>query len=215
MGGELLTLLSLWADRRLSALLSDAIERVADAHREACDLADPSSPSATVAILRISDGRADYLVLGDSVLVLDRPAGPLTICDTREVALTQSYRAALSTAAEGSNEYEQIRSEFIGMLRANRNQVGGFWVAKDDPRAAVEAITGSCAVSELSSAVLLSNGASRIVDRFQMARWPEVLEILKSSGPATIIRRVRQEEARRAVLADDATIMHCLDLSGH
>ncbi|MFD5113455.1 hypothetical protein ACFWNG_14215 [Streptomyces sp. NPDC058391] len=66
-------------DRSLSALLAEAIEQVTDNHRDTCDVADPISPSATVAI-----------------------------------------------------------------LRANRNRPGGFWVAKDDPRAADEAITGSC-----------------------------------------------------------------------
>lgn len=213
LGGVLLSLLSLDAERSLPTLLSDAIERVADAHRDTCDLADPSSPSATVAILRFSDARADYLVLGDSVLVLETPGAPLVVSDPREVTLSQPYRTALQAAAEGSAEYEQIRSDFIDVLRANRNQPGGFWVAKEDPRAAVEAITGSCAISELNSAVLLSNGASRIVDRFQLAQWPDVLEILRSSGPATIIRRVREEEARQAVAADDATIAHCSDLS--
>ena len=97
-------------------------------------------------------------------------------------------------------------------MRANRNQPGGFWVAKDDPRAAEEAITGSCPISELTGAVLLSNGASRIVDRFRLADWPGVMAVLASSGPAEIIHRVRQAEARHAVGADDATIAHCTDL---
>jgi hypothetical protein len=168
LGGELLGLLSLHADLGLSTLLSEAIERIADAHRDTCDLADPSSPSATVAILRLAGGHADYLVLGDSVLVLDRAGDPLVVSDPREVILSQPYRTALGAAAEGSVEHEQVRSDFIDALRANRNEPGGFWVAKEDPRAAVEALTGSCATSELSSAVLLSNGASRIVDRFHL-----------------------------------------------
>jgi hypothetical protein len=213
LGGELLSLLSLDSDRSLPMLLSEAIGRIADAHRDTCDLADPSSPSATVAILRLSGGRAEYLVLGDSLLVLDRAGGPLVVTDPREVALSRPYRIALEAAAKESAEYDQVRSDFIDVLRANRNQAGGFWVAKDDPRAAVEAITGSYAISELSSAVLLSNGASRIVDRFQFAQWPKVLEILASSGPASIIRHVREEEARRVVAADDATIAYCTNLS--
>jgi len=213
LGGELLSLLSLEAGRSLPTLLGEAIERVADAHRDTCDLADPSSPSATVAILRLGDGCADYLILGDSVLVLDKAGSPLVVSDPREVTLGRPYRTALEAAAEGSAEYEQVRRDFIDLLRANRNQPGGFWVAKEDPRATVEAIIGSCPISELTSAVLLSNGASRIVDRFRLVQWPEVLEILASSGPTTIIRRVRQEEARQAVAADDATIAHCNDLA--
>jgi hypothetical protein len=52
-------------------------------------------------------------------------------------------------------------------------------LAKDDPRAAGEAIIRSCPISELTGAVLLNNGASRIKDRFRLADWPGVA---KSSG---------------------------------
>jgi hypothetical protein len=204
------SLLSLAAERSPSAMLAEAVEQVTDLHRDTCDVADPISPSATVAILRVSGGgMVEYLVLGDSVLVLDRADGaPLVVGDPREVIISESYRPALEAVAEGSDEYRRILRE----LRANRNRPGGFWVAKDDPRAADEAITGSCPVSELTGAVLLSNGAGRIVDRFRLADWPRVMSVLASSGPAEIIRRVRRAEARHAVTPDDATITHCTDL---
>ncbi|MFC0531799.1 hypothetical protein [Phytohabitans kaempferiae] len=213
LGGELLGLSSLDADRALPALLAEAIERVADAHRATCDLADPRSPWAAVAILRPRDGRADYLVLGDAFLVLDRAGGPLVVSDPREVALARPYLAALEAAAEGSAEYERARREGVDAMRANRNRPGGYWIAKEDPRAAAEAVTGSCPVTELAGAALLSNGASRLVDRFRLASWPEVLALLASSGPAEIIRRVREAEARQVVAADDATVAHCTDLA--
>ncbi|SIM85714.1 Protein phosphatase 2C [Micromonospora cremea] len=211
LGGTLLSLLSLVRDRSLPALLAEAIEQVTDDHRGTCDVVDPISPSATVAILRLSDGLIEHLVLGDSVLVLDRAdGGPLVVSDPREVIISRSYEAALEAVAADSDEYHRILRD----LRANRNQPGGFWMAKDDPRAAGEAITGSCPVSELAGAVLLSNGASRIVDRFRLADWPRVMAVLASTGPAEIIRRVRQAEVRDAVAADDATIAHCTDFNG-
>jgi hypothetical protein len=212
LGGELLGLLSLDADRTLPDLLAEAIERVADAHRATCDLADPRSPWATVAILRLRDGRADHLVLGDSTLVLDRAGAPLAVSDPRELTIGRPYRSALAAAAPGSDEYERARREAVDALRANRNQPGGYWVAKEDPRAAAEAVVGSCPISELTGAALLSNGASRIVDQFGLAGWPEVLAVLASGGPAEIIRRVREAEARQAVAADDATVAYCTDL---
>jgi hypothetical protein len=209
LGGSLLGLVSLVRDRSLAALLAEAIERVTDDHQGTCDVADPVSPSAAVAIVRVCDGLVEHLVLGDSVLVLDRADGaPLVVSDPREVVISRSYESALRATAEGGDEYHRLLRD----LRANRNQPGGFWVAKDDPRAADEAVTGSCPVSELAGAVLLSNGASRIVDRFRLAGWPEVMAVLAASGPAEVIRRVRQAEARHAVPADDATIAHCTDL---
>jgi hypothetical protein len=84
LGGSLLSLLSMRRDRSPSALLAEAIEQVTDDHRDTCDVADPISPSATVAILRRSDGVVEHLVLGDSVLVLDRAHGaPLVVTDPR------------------------------------------------------------------------------------------------------------------------------------
>jgi hypothetical protein len=209
LGGTLLYLLSLEPDGSLAALLGEAIERVTDEHRDTCDVANAISPSATVVILRQSGESIDYLVLGDSTLVLDRAGSvPLVVTDPREVIISQPYESALAAATPESEQYHRLLSE----LRANRNQPGGFWLAKDDPRAAEEAITGSCPAAEVISAVLLSNGASRIVDRFGLCDWPGMMAILASSGPAEIIRRVRQAEAQHAVATDDATIAHCTEL---
>jgi hypothetical protein len=210
LGGSLLSLLSLARDSSLPALLAEAIERVTDGHRDTCDVSSPISPSATVAILRLNGSSVEYLVLGDSVLVLDRvDEAPLVVSDPREVIISRSYQAAYEAAIEGSDEAHRILRD----LRANRNQPGGFWVAKDDPRAADEAITGDCPTSEVTGAALLSNGASRIVDRFGLAGWPEVMAILAAGGPDDIIHRVRQAEARHGVAADDATIAHCTSLT--
>ncbi|MFG1947262.1 integrase [Nonomuraea sp. NPDC048826] len=209
LAGSLLGLLSLVPDRSLAALLAEAIEQVTDDHRETCDVADPISPSAAVAVLRVSGGLAEYLVLGDAVLVVDRADGaPLVVADPREVIISRSYEPAIEAAARGSDEHRRLLRD----LRAHRNRPGGFWVAKDDPRAADEAITGSCPIAASTGAALLSNGAGRIVDRFRLAGWPEVMAVLASKGPAEIIRRVRQAEARHAVAADDATVIHCTAL---
>ncbi|GAA3718669.1 protein phosphatase 2C domain-containing protein [Nonomuraea antimicrobica] len=213
LGGALLSLLApvspLSPARSLTALLAEAIEQVTGDHRDTCDVADPISPSATVAVLRLSDDLLEYLVLGDSLVVLDRAdEAPLVVSDPREVLISRSYEPAIEAAVKGSDEYHGLLRD----LRAHRNRPGGFWVAKNDPRAADEAITGSRPISELTAAVLLSNGAGRIVDRFRLTDWPEVMAVLASSGPAEIIRRVRRAEARHAVASDDATITYCTHL---
>ncbi|HEV7710697.1 MAG TPA: hypothetical protein VGP16_21070 [Asanoa sp.] len=213
LGGELIGALARDDGQHLPTLLGEAIDRVAGAHRDTCDLGDPSSPAATVAILRASGDRADYLVLGDSVLVLDRrDTGPIVVEDRREVTVGRRFRAAFE-AASGADR-ERARGKYIDVLRANRNQPGGFWIAKDDSRAADEAITGHCRVTDLTDVTLLSNGASRIVDRFHAADWPRALEILREQGPMEIIRRVRAAERNEGVSPDDATLAHCTDLAG-
>jgi hypothetical protein len=223
LGGGLLGRLSLAPERGLPDLLAEVIEQVTDEHRDTCDVANPISPMATVAILRLSGDRADYLALGDTTLVI----GPLVVTDPREVTIARPYRVALEATPEGSDEARRILRD----LRARRNQPGGFWLAKDDPGAAAEAVTGSCPTAELAAggaaggglaggaagaaagAALLSNGASRIVDQFQLADWPGVLAMLASSGPAEVIRLVRRHEARHGVPTDDATIAYCTGLT--
>ncbi|GIG70632.1 hypothetical protein [Phytomonospora endophytica] len=213
LGAELLGLLSRDAAESLPALLAEAIELATGAHRDTCDVTDPASPWATVAVLRVTDGVADHLVLGDAVLLLDRPGGPpLVVTDDREDAVAGPYRSALRTA-EGE-EYERIRAEGIAAMRAARNRPGGYWIAKDDPAAAGEALTGSHPVGGPTGAALLSNGAARLVEPFGIIDWPEFAALLTAEGPAEIIRRVRAEEARQSVSPDDASIAHCTALTG-
>ncbi len=64
--------------------------------------------------------------------MLERAGAPPVVSDPGEVTIGQPYRSALEAAAEGSVEYEQARRDLIDLLRANRNQPGGFWVAKED-----------------------------------------------------------------------------------
>ncbi len=209
LGGTLLGLLSLAPDRGLAALLAEAIDQVTAGHRDTCDVANPISPSATVAVLRRRGGLVEHLVLGDSFVVLDRTDGtPLVVTDPREVVVSRSYQSAIEATDEGGAEHHRLLRE----LRARRNQPGGFWLAKDDPRAADEAVTGSCPAAGLAGAVLLSNGASRAVDRFGLIDWPGLLAVLASGGPAEVVRRVREAEARHAVPADDASIAYCTGL---
>lgn len=220
LGGALLGRLSRDDGQDLPAILGAAIEQITDAHRDGCDVADPSSPQATVAMFRRTGDRADYLVLADAFLVLDRADdAPLVVADPREVTARRDCTAAMAAAVKGSPAYEAARDEAIAALRAQRNEPGGYWIAKDDPRAASEAVTGSRPIRDLAGAALLSNGASRIVDRFGLADWPGVLAMLDTEGPAEVIRRVRQAETERGGPTadegpdhDDATVAYCTRL---
>ncbi|MER7587149.1 hypothetical protein ABTW72_06390 [Micromonospora sp. NPDC127501] len=126
----------------------------------------------------------------------------------------------MDAAVNGTPEHEQARREYIEALRAHRNQPGGFWVAANDAQAAAEALTGSRAIQGLASAVLLSDGASRIADRFALMDWPEVLALISKAGPAEVVRQVRAAEGSdpqgrkwpRGKTHDDATLAYCTQL---
>ncbi|MEU4644473.1 hypothetical protein [Micromonospora sp. NPDC023814] len=218
LGGALLGLLSRADGRDLAAILATAIDEIAADHRGTCDITNPSSPQATVVIVRAHRDRLDYLLLADSFLVLDQlRGGPQVITDEREANARRTCSAPLDGVPRGTPEYDRIRDSCVEALRARRNQPGGYWIAKDDPHAAEEAVTGSRPLRDLGSVALLSNGASRIVSPYGRTDWPGVLGLLGAYGPAEIIRRVRQAEARTsgapgARVPDDATVAHCTHL---
>ncbi len=160
-----------------------------------------------VAVVRVAGDTVDHLVLGDATVVLDRGAsGPLVVTDPRELVVIESLMPDLEAAAS-----DEERDVVLARLRAHRNRPGGFWLAKDDPHAADEALTGSHALRGVTGAVVLSNGASRVVDPFALTDWSGLLAQLAeqgAAGPADVIRRVREAEQRDGVPPDDATIAH-------
>ncbi|WBC05675.1 hypothetical protein [Micromonospora sp. WMMA1976] len=202
LGGALLGALA--QGRSLRDVLAEGIERVTDAHRDTCDVAHPISPFAAVAMLRFSGDIVEHLVLGDAVAVVGRAAGdPVVAHDPREVVIARSFEERLKDVPEGGDEYRRLLLD----LRSRRNSPGGFWVAKDDPTVVAEAVTGECPAGEAGTAALLSNGASRLVDTFGLSDWAGLLRLLETDGPADVIRRVREAEARGGVATDDATIV--------
>lgn len=196
LGATLLGLLSRQPDLGLVHALAEAISDVADLHRDTCDLANPSSPQATVAIIRFHAGRVDHLVLADGFVVLDSTgSGPRVVTDPREVDVRNECALPLRGLSSGSPEYERALPAVISAIRARRNQPGGYWIAKDDPRAASEAVTGSTALASLTGAAVLSNGASRFVDPYRLGEWRDVVDLLRTKGADEVVRRVRAAEA--------------------
>ncbi|WP_262286502.1 hypothetical protein [Micromonospora sp. MA102] len=213
LGGTLLGRLSRDDGRDLATILGEAIDEIAAEHRGTCDITHPASPQATVALVRAHRGRLDHLLLADSFLVFDRiGGGPQVVTDEREVAARRVCSTPLAGVPVGTPEYDRVRASCAEALRARRNQPGGYWIAKDDPHAAEEAVTGSRPLRDLDGVALLSNGASRVVSPYGLTDWPGVLDLLADGGPAAVLRRVRQAEAGSvgpaAPVPDDATVVH-------
>jgi hypothetical protein len=216
LGSTLLGLLSRRPEVDLVAALAESIEHVAGLHRHSCDLAHPSSPQATVAVVRYGDAHADHLVLADAFVVLDpTDAGPEVVTDAREVDVRAECTIPLRDLRPGTAAYDEVLPGVLSALRARRNQPGGYWIAKDDPAAAAEAVSGSADLRELNGVALLSNGAARIVDPYGRASWPEALTVLRTQGPEDVLRRVRAAEGEQPTegpTPDDASVAYCESL---
>ncbi|GAA2876014.1 protein phosphatase 2C domain-containing protein [Streptosporangium fragile] len=218
LGSTLLTAMTQTA-KPLPETLAEGIKAVASLHDFTCDLAHAGSPSATVVMLRRTGDALDWLVLADSVLVLDTAdtAEPTVVCDDREARIGAAYRAAMDALHSGSAEHVAAHRAYVETLRGHRNRDGGFWVASVDPLAADQALTGTIPTDRVRAAAVLSDGASRLVDRFHLATWRQALDLLDQDGPAELIHQVREAERSdphgerwpRGKAFDDATAVYC------
>jgi Protein phosphatase 2C len=191
---QLLALLSTKADHSPADSLAQAITDVAALHADTCDLSHPGSPSATVAILREQPEAVDYLVLGDTTILLEEPAAIRVVSDDRLEHVAGVQHGAMHQHATGSADHARSFAELVTEQRRHRNHPDGFWVASTDPAAAQHALTDTIARDGLQRAAVLSDGATRLVDRFGLVDWPSFLTILAKQGPDAIIAQVRAAE---------------------
>ncbi|MBB4935601.1 hypothetical protein F4561_006495 [Lipingzhangella halophila] len=215
LGGLLLG--ALGSDDTLSGALAASIEHVNRLHADTCDLKHAETPSSTVVALRWDGTECEYLVLADSVLVLDRPGvSPEVITDDREAVVGAELRKPMDALPTGTPEHDQALRDYVAALAEHRNRSGGFWVANTDPTAAHEALTGRLHLDEVNALALLSDGATRLADRFGLATWRDTLDTLAADGPAALIAQVRTVEDSdphgqrwpRGKTRDDATVIY-------
>ncbi|MEY9486263.1 hypothetical protein RKD26_002057 [Streptomyces calvus] len=217
LGGLLLPSIAAHPARPLTDCLADSIRTVRSLHEDTCDLAYRASPTSTVVAVRADAGVLEYLVLGDSTLLLAEMGGSTTaITDQRLDEVGKRLRGPVDALPTGSPEHSVALAEYRDALTGLRNRPGGFWIAGPDPQAAEHAVTGTVSLGSLASVTLLSDGATRLVDSFELADWKEALDVLNSSGPDGLIRCVREAEADdpngrrwpRGKTRDDATALH-------
>ncbi|AJF69972.1 protein phosphatase 2C domain-containing protein [Streptomyces vietnamensis] len=199
LGGALTELSGSRRDMPLSEILSRAIRRTADAHRDTCDLSHVRTPQATVVLARWDEASVEHLVLSDSVLLLQSPDG--------------AVRAVLD------DRLDRVPDEVLRSLEATdrlRNREGGFFTAAADPAVAERAVTGTTPRAEVRALAALTDGASRWVELFGEGDWADCFGVLREEGPAGLLRRVRVLETadsraggvRRWKLHDDATAVY-------
>ncbi|WP_333762823.1 integrase [Streptomyces sp. IBSBF 2390] len=203
--------------RPLADCLADSIVLVRSLHEDSCDLAYRASPTSTVVCARVGTGALEYLVLGDSSLLLtEKDGGTAVVTDRRLDEVGKRLRGPVDALPTGSPEHAAALADYRDALTGLRNRPGGFWIAGPDPQAAEHALTGTVPLDSLASVTLLSDGATRLVDRFELADWQEVLAVLGSFGPDELISRVRDAEDDdpdgrrwpRGKAYDDATVLH-------
>ncbi|MEV5828363.1 hypothetical protein AB0L25_22670 [Spirillospora sp. NPDC052242] len=93
---------------------------------------------------------------------------------------------------------------------------GPCWVGSD-PAGAEAAITGTVPLRDVRHALLLTDGATRLADRFGVTDWAGLARLAVESGPAALVERTREVERTdpqavrwpRGKPHDDATAAVC------
>jgi hypothetical protein len=177
----------------LADVLAEAIKQVCAAHADTCDLANPDSPSSTVALARWGRGDFECLVLADSPIAVRHTDGSVSVVEDDRIM-----------HLPGGPPYTRE------LVRSRRNRPGGFWVASTSRAAAYEAVTATFPEDQVDTLAMLTDGVTRLVERYGHT-WPGLVEELRTAGPDHVIGLVR--EAERAAPAshgkphDDATAL--------
>ncbi|SFW11854.1 protein phosphatase 2C domain-containing protein [Amycolatopsis australiensis] len=205
------------ADRNLtlSQVLANAIVEVAKLHPQ-CDLKRPGAPSAGAAIVRQDGNILRYIALGDVSIVLKTDADVEVVSDERVSATARAERAEADRYLIGEPEKAAALVRMKEAELAAQNQEGGYWIAAANPAAVEHALVGQLDIATITQIAVLSDGAARLVKDFKLASWDEVIELLASSGPHQLIKRVREveeddplgEKYRRNKKSDDATAVY-------
>jgi hypothetical protein len=217
LGRAILRLCDRDSEQDLRAILSAAISTVNADHEQTCDIDAPGTPAATVAMFRARSAGYDYLVLSDAFLVAETLDGELHVVTDRTLdALAVVDREAVYRRRIGAPEHTAALLRMVRSQMALRNRPGGYWVAASDPSAADHAITGHFASGEVKRAAVLTDGAARLADPFQILDWRQLIEVVTGS-PQELITRTRSfelmdphgEKWPRYKTSDDAAVAFC------
>jgi len=193
LGAVLLDVLTNEPNASLPDALADTIRRVGKRHADTCDLSNPDSPSSTVVVLREGSDQVEWLVLGDSAIMIEHSNGLTVVEDDRTDHLPSYTYDAVSRL---------------------RNSPDGFWIASTDPTAAHHALTGSMPRDQVTRAVLATDGATRLVHRYGWS-WDQFLDRAQTRGPRSLLTGVRTADLSaeqgkwRGKPCDDATVVFC------
>ena len=132
LGSDLLSSATTEPGQPLQEVLAGAITRVANLHGHTCDLDDPGTPAASVTMVRERDQALDYLVLFDSVIVLDGPSDLKVVTDRRVDAFAQAEESAIREHPIGSPAYQARVDGLVAAVQSQRRRHGRHLPAKLD-----------------------------------------------------------------------------------
>ncbi|WP_164847422.1 protein phosphatase 2C domain-containing protein [Sphingobium algorifonticola] len=177
-------------------------------------------PSAAFAMVRVSQGRAEFTTLGDCRILYHAPGGPaalfgetaLSAIEARTIALAREILTAQPDIAPAL-----LREKLLPQLRENRrrmNQPGGYWIMGCDPDAADHVDSMTVEGDRLDCAIA-SDGFLRLIDTFECCDPSDLMDVTTPQAFAAMIARLRMLEHSpgsmldypRVKVSDDASFI--------
>jgi hypothetical protein len=216
-------------DRDLRNVLAAAIGEVSSVHTRLCPQVPAGhGPSATAVIVRRRKQALEYLVLGDSTLLVQTADGEVYHHSDKRLStiapdVRDSIRQALHDGCGYNHPAHRDRLRALHAAeRAMRNRDGGYWIAGDDPHAANHSLTGHYNLVNTAAGAhriaLLSDGIERAITHLHLySDSHELLDSLFDPGTLATITRIRNAERAdptgsqhpRTTPSDDAAAITC------
>jgi hypothetical protein len=131
-------------------------------------LAPGRSPSSTLSILRLRDDVVDMYVLGDSPVYYGQAPAIQRLTDDRLAKIATEERERYIARLRAGNGYDDAHKAAMAALQHaqhySRNIDGGYWIAESEPGAATHGLLVTMQRSEISWAVLATDGGANFID---------------------------------------------------
>jgi serine/threonine protein phosphatase PrpC len=168
---------------------------------------DAIMPSSTVVLIRLNGPQIEYLLLGDSYLLIHENAYTKCITDQRIKTIAPDTRQQIKQVlahGEGfhSNQLRRLKHQLVFSEMQSRNQKEGYWIASDNKEAAYHALTGCIQLSpnQTISLLLMSDGFARAVTHLNLfSSWQEFIHLIHNRGLNHCLQLVREQERADAM----------------
>jgi hypothetical protein len=181
--------------------LTDIVEQCATCIRETIP---PSSqgylPYATIVLFKFNINKVEYLLLGDSYLVLENGEMTEVAVDNRQKAFAVTERQAVrALAAAGfgpkSDEYRDAHLRLVQEEARWLNVDDGYWLLSNEPRAARQAISGTMALGSEYHVSAFSDGLARLATHLPIPiPVQDIPKSVRLFGPLALLQQLRAAE---------------------
>lgn len=177
----------------LRNVVAEAISDLAHSYR----LRPGNAPSSTVLIARWVGPRIEVLTLGDSTgIVFTREGDAARVYDERLDRIAAQERQAIRAHSRGYNSiHNGLMMELQAAQRAERNKVGGYWIAEAEAHAAHHAVVQEWQRNQVDAILLMTDGVAHGIDRYgDPASWHSAREIATARGLQALVDHVHVVE---------------------